>query len=436
MLDLVELPHPNRFLHLRFVFVLPCRFKMEKLIAFVLLLVAVPYSELVTGETTSPNIRDPNTHLAMLRSAGANVGFAMRLFRQIASQPGTASKNIFFSPLSISAALSMLSLGARQNTLAELMQVLGYNEMEHNGERAVRELFQYLLEELTSENSTLKIGNSLHIQEGLNVKRMFLQESKQFYNADIKNINFQEPQNAKEQINTYLKNKTNGKIPEFVKEPLPRDTVMLLLNYIFFKGNWLKPFDIHNTYEADFHVDDGTTVKVQMMKRMGMFESLYANVLSSHIIKIPYQRNTSLLLILPDPGKLAEVGQKMTLSNFQPLLQLLGWRSAELHLPKLSLRTSYQLNNLLRAMGLNDAFTNHANFSGISETPLKVSKVVHEAVLDIDEKGTEASAVTGIEIMPMSMPMQLKFNRPFLLLIVEHNVKNVLFAGRVMNPAA
>lgn len=410
------------------------RFKMEKLIAFVLLLVTVPYSGLVTGESSSPNVRDPNTHLAMMKSADANVNFAMKLFRQIANQPGTATKNIFFSPLSIAAALSMLALGARQNTLTEFMQVLGYIKMERNGESAVRELFQYLLEDLTSGNSTLKMGNSLHIQQGLNVKRMFLQESKQFYNADTLNINFREPQNAKEQINTYVKNKTSGKIPEFVKESLPRDTVMLLLNYVLFKGNWLKPFDPSQTYEDDFHAGDGTTVKVQMMKRMGMFESIYADFLSSNVIKVPYQGNTSLVLILPDPGKLTELGEKMTINNFLPLLYRLHRSSAELHLPKLSLRTSYQLNNPLTAMGLEDAFTNRANFSGISETPLKVSKVVHEAVLDIDETGTEASAVTGVEMMPMSMPLQYRFNRPFLFLIVDHTVRIVLFAGRVMNP--
>uniref|UniRef100_UPI00398F62C5 alpha-1-antitrypsin-like n=1 Tax=Pristiophorus japonicus TaxID=55135 RepID=UPI00398F62C5 len=423
---------------------------MGKLIPVALLLVTVLCGEIFSAhekmstlkaatqhvQTGSKNKNNQNRQLSLLKLSAANIHFALRLYRQIASQPSSTSKNIFFSPISISAALTALSLGAKHNTRDQLLRVLGFSNMTHNDAAEVHATFKYLLQELTGVNSELHLmmGNSLYVQQGLVLQKKFIEDARQFYKAEVMSVDFRAIDKAKKKINTSVRKQTNGKIQEFIKH-LDRNTVMILINYVMFKGKWVKPFDPQNTYEDNFHVDDTTTVKVQMMKRKGRFAMNYDEDLSSSVILVPYKGNASLVLILPDPGKLAGVEQNLTITNFQNLINSLRIGTVDLRLPKLSLKSSYQLKNLLMAMGIVDVFTNNANLSKITKSvPLKVSKMVHEAVLDVDERGTEATAVTGIGLMPMSMPPQLKFNRPFLLLIADHSTKSVLFAGRVMNP--
>ncbi|XP_067848058.1 alpha-1-antitrypsin-like [Heptranchias perlo] len=423
---------------------------MGKLIPVALLLLTMFYSGIVSVNgkhstlkattqqvsTHSKNKNHPNFHLSAFKLSAANVDFALRLYRQIASQPSSTSKNIFFSPISISAALTMLSLGAKHNTRDQLVRVLGYSNMTHNDATEVHETFRYLLKEITGEHSELHLimGNSLYVQQGLVLQKKFFEDIRQFYTAEAVMVDFRAKDRAKKKINTYVSRQTNGKIQEFIKN-LDQNTVMILINYVLFKGKWVKPFDPQNTYEDDFHVDDTTTVKVRMMKRKGRYAMNYDEELSSSVIMVPYKGNASLVLILPDPGKLTRVEQNLNITNFQNLINSLRIGSVDLRLPKLSLKSSYQLKHLLMAMGIIDVFTNNANLSRITKSvQLKVSKVVHEAMLDVDERGTEATAVTGVSLMPMSIPPQLKFNRPFLLLIAEHNTKSVLFAGRVVNP--
>ncbi|XP_043553100.1 alpha-1-antitrypsin-like protein GS55-MS [Chiloscyllium plagiosum] len=418
---------------------------MRKLIPVALLL-TVLYSgrAISSGKMTAMKATIQQAHsgsrtknnLSALKLSAANTDFALRLYRQIASQPSSTSKNIFFSPISISSSLAMLSLGAKHNTLNQLLRVLGYSNMSKNDAAEVHATFRYLLQELTSENSELHMmmGSSLHIQQGLSLQKKFLDDTRQFYKAETVSTDFRVLDKAKRKINAYVRKQTNGKIQEFIKT-LNRNTVMVLINYILFKGKWVKPFDPQKTYEDDFHVDDTTTVKVQMMKRKGRYYMNYDEELRSSVILIPYRGNASLVLILPERGKLAEVEQNLTITNFQNLITSSRIGSVDLRLPKLSLRLTYQLKQLLITMGLVDIFTNNANLSKITKSgPVHVSKVIHEAVLDVDERGTEATAVTGVGLMPMSKPPQLKFNRPFLLLIAEHSSKSVLFAGRVMNP--
>ncbi|XP_072348849.1 alpha-1-antiproteinase 2-like [Scyliorhinus torazame] len=409
---------------------------MEKLIPVALLLFAVMHSGIVSvnGKPAVPNPRQQSA----FKLVTANTKFALHLYRQVASQPSSAGKNIFFSPISISAALSMLSLGARASTRNQLLQGLGYSNMSQNDAAEVHETFKCLLQTLTREGSELNltIGSALYIQQGFVVKPKFIEDAKQFYKSEAISVNFMESDKAKEQINAFVSKKTDGEIQEFIKT-LETSTVMVLLNYVLFKGSWEKPFNPRSTYEADFHVDDTTTVRVQMMTKSGTYDSGYDSQLSSFVIRVPYDGNASLVLILPAAGKLAEVEQNLTITNFLHFFYSLRPSYAGLHIPKVSLKESYKLNEQLSSMGITEMFSRDADLSGISESePLTVSKVTHEAVLHIDEKGTKAVAVTGAEITLMSAFSQPEhvFNRPFLLLIVDHNIKSVLFVGRVLNP--
>ncbi|XP_059818557.1 alpha-1-antiproteinase-like [Hypanus sabinus] len=404
---------------------------MEKFLAFAFLLVALPSSGMVSGNPSGPSIRPSLLHLS-----AANSDFALRLYKQIAAQPGADSQNIFFSPLSISAALSMLSLGARENTLTQLLQVLGYSNITRNDAVRMGQVFHELLEHVNNLNNGIKTGNALYVQEGREIRERFLREVKELYNAKITTVDFREQQRTKDKINAYVSNKTEGRIPNILSRPLSQDTVMLLLNYILFRGDWLRPFDRSRTYEADFQVNSNTKVKVQMMKKTGMYYRTYANDLSTDVLLMEYVGNTSLLILLPRPGKLAEVEQNLTVRRFYQLLMSMEMSSTEVHLPKMILKKDYQLKTLLNSMGIRDAFTSDANFSRISERPVKVSQVMQRAMLKIDERGTTASASTTIELTPMSVPLEFKCDRPFLLLIADNQLKSVIFAGRVADPTA
>ncbi|XP_067847138.1 alpha-1-antiproteinase-like [Heptranchias perlo] len=373
--------------------------------------------------------------LAMVSSANAD--FAFNLYKEIANQ---STSNIFFSPLSISTALAMLSLGTRSVTCQQLFKGLHFKNMTQERITQMNSGYKHLLQTLTAENSELQLftGNSLHIQKGFAVQPNFLNETKKFYNAEVFTLDFNlDPQNARQQINDYVKKVTKGKVEEIFTTIDP-STKMLLINYIFFKGKWKNPFDPAATEETFFNVNKTTKVNVQMMYQNNRFNKIADRDLFSTIIRLPYTGNASMIAILPAEGKLEYVEQNLSREKFEEWRQQLGYNKNLLRLsfPKLSLSKSYKLKNILTEMGIRDLFTSDADLFGISENEnLEVSQVVHEATLDIDEKATKAAAVTEVKIVPLSVQTSVKFNRPFILMIYEENTNNILFLGRIKDPS-
>ncbi|MBN3287574.1 A1AT protein, partial [Polyodon spathula] len=172
------------------------------------------------------------------------------------------------------------------------------------------------------------------------------------------------------------------------------------------------------------------------MIRSGRFDYYYDEENSTSILMLPYKGDASLMLILPDEGKLKEVEEMLSKDKIKKWHDSLFYSSVDVYLPKFSVSASYSLKEILETMGIINAFSDNADFSRITEEiKLKLSKATHKAVLDVDEKGTEAGAATFIEVMPMSIPPVVKFNRPFILLIVEKTTKSILFMGKIMNPS-
>ncbi|XP_078090300.1 alpha-1-antitrypsin-like isoform X1 [Mustelus asterias] len=378
---------------------------------------------------------EQESDMAMVSSANAD--FAFDLYKEIANH---SSSNIFFSPLSISTALAMLSLGTRSATREQLLHGLHFNNMTEERTAKMNRGYKQLLQALMAERNELQLstGNSLHIQKGFDVLPNFLNKTKKFYNAEVFPLDFKlDPENAKQQVNDYVKKMTKGKIKKMFSTIDP-ETKLMLINYVFFKGNWKEPFDPTVTREAFFNVDKTTKVKVQMMFQNDWFSEISDFHLSSNVIKLPYVGNASMIAILPAEGKLEDVEQNLSREKFEEWLQRLGHRRRRFFLsfPKLSLSVSCELKNILKEMGVRDLFTDDADLFGIStNTSLKVSQVTHKAVLDIDEKSTEAAASTGIKITPMSLPPSITFNKPFLLIIYEENRNNILFLGRIKDPS-
>ncbi|NWX47840.1 A1AT antiproteinase, partial [Steatornis caripensis] len=377
-------------------------------------------------------------NLAHVKIAPSNADFAFRFYQQIREEVG--NKNIFFSPLSISTAFTMLSLGARSNTLNQLHKGLAFNltEME---EQEIHEGFQRVLEMLNDPHREvqLNMGNALFVDDRLKLLQEFLDKVTNLYYSEAISSDFQNSPEAIKEINKYIETKTHGKIVDILKD-LDPNTVMVLVNYIFFKGYWEKPFNNLATRDDDFLLDAKNSVKVKMMHQNKAFNIHRDEKLSCWVVEIPYKGNATSLFVLPDEGAMKQVEDALLKETVSNWMQSLGKRKIYLDLPKFSISGSYDVKSLFEKMGVTEVFSDQADLSGVAEnTLLKVSKAIHKAMVDVSENGTEAAAVTIIEVVPMSAefppPPHIRFNRPFLIMIVDKTTHSILFMGKIVNPA-
>ncbi|XP_035861076.1 anion exchange protein 2-like [Sander lucioperca] len=242
---------------------------------------------------------------------------------------------------------------------------------------------------------------------------------------------------AYDSINKYVEEKTNGKIDKLV-ESLAPSTVMYLLSYIYYKGKWATPFDPELTKQDDFNVDDNTKVPAVMMNMKDHFHVHQDGELKTTVLQLAFNSSYSMLLMLPD--FMATLENAICPHRVTRWLKATRPRKYDVYIPKFSIKTSYNLNDVLSQMGMTDMFGGRANLRGISEEQsLLVSDVVHKATLDVDEAGAEASAATGVLIgltgvlNPVPVPV-LKFNRPFMVIITERTTEKILFLGKIINP--
>ncbi|KAM4665101.1 serine protease inhibitor A6-like isoform 1-T2 [Discoglossus pictus] len=370
--------------------------------------------------------------------ASANLQFGISMYKHIATNRERKSQeNIFFSPASISMALSMLSVGAKSTTYKQILEGLNLNET-HAQQDEIHQEFHNVLMALNKPKSDLQvhIGNAVFLQENLKVEKSFEEGVKKNYHAEIQTSDFTHPNDAKKQINDYVKDKTEGKIKELVKD-LDDKTKLVLLNYILFKGEWENPFNPHSTHVSKFFVDDNTTIEVQMMSRMGMHKIFQDDELPCIVLQLPYKNNAYMLLVIPDHGKIHEIEKALSGETIARWKNSTRERFTHIYMPKFSIRNSIDLKSVLSDMGMAEIFDDTADFSGITEeTMLKVSKATHKAILDVDEKGTEAAAATDFEIFPAMILEPNMVNRPFITLICSQETNSLLFVGTIMNPTA
>uniref|UniRef100_A0A673J8R2 Alpha-1-antitrypsin homolog n=1 Tax=Sinocyclocheilus rhinocerous TaxID=307959 RepID=A0A673J8R2_9TELE len=320
-----------------------------------------------------------------------------------------------------------------QCTLSQIYSSLGYSGLQA---QQVNEGYEHLIHMLghSQDAMQLEAGAGVAIREGFKVVDQFLKDVQHYYNSEAFSVDFSKPEIAAEEINKFIAKKTNDKITNMVKD-LDPSMVMILINYMYFRGKWDKPFDAQLTHKADFKVDKDTTVQVDMMKRTGRYDIYQDPANQTTVMMVPYKGNTSMMIVLPDDGKMKELEESICRHHLKNWNDKLFRSSVDLFMPKFSISATSKLNDILKDMGVTDAFSDTADFSGMTEeVKVKVSQVVHQAVLNVDEKGTEAAAATTIEIMPMSMPGTVMLNQPFLVLIVEDSTKSILFMGKITNP--
>ncbi|XP_039923483.1 alpha-1-antitrypsin-like [Hirundo rustica] len=378
-------------------------------------------------------------NLPYIKLAPSNADFAFEFYKQIRDESG--DRNIFFSPLSISTAFTMLSLGARSNTLRELYKGLAFNltQME---EQEIHEGFQHILQLLNDPHreAQLNMGNALFIDNKVKLLQNFSDRVTNFYYAEAVSSNFQNPPEALREINKYVETKTHGKIVDLIKS-LDEETVMILINYIFFKGSWERPFSNLSTTDGDFFLDAKKSVKVQMMHQNKDFNVHRDEKLSCWVVELPYKGNVTSLFVLPDEGAMKQVEDALLKETVSIWLRSFKKRNIYLGLPKFSVSASYDVKNLFKKMGVTEVFSDQADLSGVAENLLlKVSKAIHKATVDVREDGTEAAAVTLLEIVPMSLPFppppHITFNKPFVMMVIDKTTDGLLFLGKIMNPAA
>ncbi|KAJ1213548.1 hypothetical protein NDU88_001182 [Pleurodeles waltl] len=331
----------------------------------------------------------------------------------------------------------MLSVGAKGATLSQILHGLAF-DLTSISLKDIHESFHHLLQMLNKRDSELHLsmGNALFIKENLKLLPKFLEDLKSQYDAEAFSTNFQNEEEAKKQINDYVEKHTNGKIVDLLKS-VDKDSALVLVNYIYLRGTWEMPFDVEDTKEADFHVDEKTVVKVPMMTRLGMYSTFYDQDLSCTVVNMPYKGNASALLVIPNEGKMKRVQDAFTRAKLMEWGDSLGrsWGSAQLYVPRFSITSTLELKDILQGLGMTDMFSDHADLSGITGAPdLKISRALHQAVLSVDEKGTEAAGATAVEAVPMSIPPEIKADKPFLIVIYDKETRSTLFMGKIVDP--
>ncbi len=362
-----------------------------------------------------------------------NTRFAVDLYHQIRTRQG----NLFLSPFSISTALAMTYAGARGDTEREMAEALHFTLPQADLHAVFAHLQAALGKAQRADEVELAVANSLWPRQGLSLRPTFIQLMERDYRTTLTPLDFVQTEPARQTINRWVEEKTRDRIKELIVPGiLSPDTVLVLANAIYFNGRWQEPFDPKQTRSAPFHLSATRTVNAPTMHQTARFG--YASVDEIDLLELGYRGGTlSMVVMVPKAiDGLAAVEEGLTAAK------LVAWiaRISEpgrviVALPKFETTTALSLKEPLIALGMSNAF-HHADFSGIFEsTGPKISEVVHQAFVSVDEVGTEAAAATAV-IMQVSMPLTVQVNRPFLFLIRDRTTGSILFLGRIMDPTA
>uniref|UniRef100_A0A672TRV3 Leukocyte elastase inhibitor n=3 Tax=Strigops habroptila TaxID=2489341 RepID=A0A672TRV3_STRHB len=373
----------------------------------------------------------------------ANTTFALDLLRKLCEN--RSGQNLFFSPFSISSALSMVLLGSKGNTEAQIVKVLSLKKAEdaHNG-------YQSFLSEINNPNTKyiLRTANRLYGEKTFEFLSSFVELSQKSYHAGLEQTDFMRAwEDSRKQINGWVEERTEGKIQNLLAEGiLDSLTRLVLVNAIYFKGNWAKQFDKERTAEVPFHINKEETRPVQMMCRKDKFNIAYICDLQTKVLELPYVGNElSMIILLPDATQDGSTGLE-SLERELTYEKLIDWLNPEamestevkVYLPRFKLEENYYLKPLLSSMGMPDAFDlGKADFSGISAgNELVLSEVVHKSFVEVNEEGTEAAAATaGVMMMRCAMIVEeFIADHPFLFFIRHNKTSTILFCGRFCSP--
>jgi serpin B len=403
------------------------------ILAFALTAVAV-FGLAAVSPAQPPKLSDD-----ALNVAKSNNLFALDLYAQLGKEEG----NLFFSPYSISSALSMTYAGAKGKTAQEMASTLHFSLPEDRLHAAAGELVAFLNGSGKDRPYQLSVANALWGQKGLNFLPQFLKLNETNYGAGLKEVDFvQATEPARKTINAWVEKQTNDKIKDLLKPgDLTAATRLVLTNAIYFKSPWQNKFWKESTKPEDFTLAAGTKAKVPMMHKVET--TAYAEGGTLEIVAIPYKDHAlSMVVLLPKKADgLPELEKQLSEANLIQWLKKLTAHQVDLKLPKFKVTSQINLKKQLSDMGMGLAFSGGADFSGMStQEKLQISEVIHKAFVDVHEEGTEAAAATAVITMggtavPPPLPkVNFHVDRPFVYLILDTQSGAILFMGRVTNP--
>lgn len=362
--------------------------------------------------------------------------FGFNLFKSTLKNSGEF-QNTMISPLSVSQALGMTWNGALGATRDEMTNMLGF-DIANAGE--LNESNQFIRQALLNADRKvdMNIANSIWYRQGYSVNSDFIKTNEDFYNAVVESLDFRQAAASKRTINQWVSDQTKGRIPEIVDE-ISDDHVMFLINAVYFKGQWTYKFPKEETREADFYLSNGSVVATKMMKQRA--DVLHFSAANCSGISMPYgNEHFEMVVILPNEGvDISTLVSSLDDQKWNDYLNAFTKRGVEVWLPRFTFKSKLKLNEPLMDLGMQTAFTSDANLSKIGPGNLLISKVQHNTFIEVNEEGSEAAAVTSVEVELTSIgaggsPLLFKVDRPFLFAIREKDTGAILFLGQVYNP--
>lgn len=399
---------------------------------YFLFLAIIAGSILVVGSPVRAQTNEANA------LANSNNAFALDLYASLKTTPG----NLFFSPYSVSSCLAMVYAGARGETERQMAKVPRFSTNQSEFHAAFGELQKRLNAMEQNKGIELAVANGLWAQQGHHFLPDFTALVQRRYKARLEQVDF--PTHAepvRKEINDWVSQKTKGKIADLIPlGMLNAATRLVLANAIYFKGRWTHPFNASNTAAAPFYAAGTQKIEARMMNLTAGFK--YAEADALQILELAYQGgDVSMVVLLPkDAEALRTLEDALTAARLDYWLGLLRAGKVNVFLPKFKLAGEFSLGPTLADLGITDAFSPRADFSGMDGARnLFLSAVVHKAFVDVNEEGTEAAAATGgvmsltsVRVKPIPV---FRADHPFIFLIRDTRSGSVLFLGRVTNPA-
>lgn len=372
--------------------------------------------------------------------ADGSAGFACDLYAKLRAGPG----NVFASPFSIRVALAMTAAGAGGETLADMRKVLRLDADPAKADAAMKALLSAVNGAgvpAEKRGYELATANALWAQKGYPFRAEFRTRAEAVYGAGVRETDFAaDPEAGRLAINAWALKETRDKIRDLLAPGvLTRDTRLVLTNAIYFKGTWAEPFNKALTKDAPFATADGSKVPVPLMKLGAALTAVDRPADPYQAVELPYHgQQVAMLLVVPrKPDGLPAVEAKLTAAWLAELTRSLESRpGSTLFLPRFKVETKYELKEPLTAMGLGRAFGDRADFTGMATAEqLMIDKVIHKALVEVNEEGTVAAAATAVTMRPTSAvqprpPVVVRADRPFLFLLRHRPTGEVLFVGR------
>ncbi|KAI4898732.1 hypothetical protein NFI96_024109, partial [Prochilodus magdalenae] len=342
--------------------------------------------------------------------------FGLQLLENL--KANSEQPNIIISPLSVSLALSQLALGARNETEEVLFQHLHADTVPCY-HKSLKSLLHHV------RKSALQIASRIYLQAGFQPKQEFIQDSLKIYDSEPAILT------ELEEVNEWVEKSTNGQVTDFLSS-LPPNLVMMLINAVHYKGEWLTRFDPLFTSSEPFYIDENLVVSVDMMLGPKYPLSIFTdNELDAQVARFRFKGNMSLVIVMPMTGNVnvTAIAAKLNVSNLYSRFP--RERNMQVKLPKFKLDFSQELDEALISMGLGELFT-RPNLAGIAEGPLLVSNVQHKSSMEINEEGAEAAATTSLVISRSNLSFTV--NQPFFLALMDDSSQTPLFLGVISNP--